>query len=524
MANFLGADPTELERLAQGFANAGEHLRQIRADISNRVYSSMWEGGEADRFRANWNSRHAPSLLHGSATLESCANYLKAKAHEQVTASQATSGSVNWGQRISGVQNLGFRVNKEFSSWQKAIKGEIGKSPSAQHAWWNSLPSSEQQGMLASAPGSLLLLSGLPAPVRGEASKNAAETYASSIPFQQANYAVSGSVGIGKFVSVGASGSFVQTKNADGSYSVTLSGGLAGSAGLGTANAGAGVALGASDAVTYTFGSLRQAQTFENGLLKAATPHFSWQELLVPAVTLVNPLAGIVGTNVLMAGTAGAVAGQIGGYLSHYGSNMSSNVVSGTLTASANLSSPVQGAGGVNGSVAIQEGAAISYDTVNHTTTATLSASGNGFAQLGPFEGAAADNVQAGVTWGSDGKLASLNISGQYSIEGAISDNPLAGMQGKAGAFQVNVDLTNPQNQIAAMQFIKDLQDGNANGAAAACKEFYNNSEVVVQDGKVTGAHEGGVTTPVVSANYQSSTTTYTGTWVKPPNGAYVPI
>jgi hypothetical protein len=301
----------------------------------------------------------------------------------------------------------------------------------------------------------------------------------------------------------------VQAKNADGSYSVTLSGGLSGGVGVGTANAGAGVSLGASDAVTYTFGSLRQAKTFENGLLKAATPQLGWQDF--------GFAAGPVGA-------AGVIAGQIGGYLASYGGSISSNVVSGTLTASANLSSPIQGVGGPNGSVAIQAGAAISYDTVNHTTTATLSASGDGFAQLGPFEGAAAGNVQAGVTWGSDGKLASLNISGQYSIDGAVSDSPLAGMQGKAGAFQVNVDLTNPQNQMAVTQFIKDIQEGNAGGAAAAYKELYNNSEVVVQDGKVSGVHDYGFTTPVVSANYQSSTTTYSGTWVKPPNGEYVRI
>ena len=97
-------------------------------------------------------------------------------------------------------------------------------------------------------------------------------------------------------------------------------------------------------------------------------------------------------------------------------------------------------------------------------------------------------------------------------------------MSGNGALVQMTVDLTDPANQAAAVQYIEDVQNGNIGGAQAAYQQLYQNNEVVMQNLQVTNAHQGGVTLPVFSATGGSSDTTATGTWVKPPNGDFTKV
>jgi hypothetical protein len=57
------------------------------------VVASPWAGEGADRFRADWSSRHAPGLGSAAACIDQAATSLLGNAAEQVDASNATGGT-----------------------------------------------------------------------------------------------------------------------------------------------------------------------------------------------------------------------------------------------------------------------------------------------------------------------------------------------------------------------------------------------------------------------------------------------
>jgi len=88
---FLGASPQELESLAQAFTGFSEILDARRREINTRLHTAGWEGERADSFRAEWDSKHNPTLTILVGMLTSAVATLRYEAQQQDWASAATS-------------------------------------------------------------------------------------------------------------------------------------------------------------------------------------------------------------------------------------------------------------------------------------------------------------------------------------------------------------------------------------------------------------------------------------------------
>ncbi len=530
MSSFIGADPTELDALAQRFVVSSQSLQNVRVGITRTLLAAQWHGPEADRFRSDWSNQWAPSIARAASSLDACSSYLRAKAAQQVKASSAASltGLVSIGQGMVGsgfgptagmMLGLLSLASPILAADQKLVQSQMGKSPAEQAAWWSSLSPTEQSQLEALAPASLLALRGLPSSARKQVSAAMAREMDSSIPVKRSTMSVSAQAG--EVVVGGGNLKFVQTTNADGSVSVQVGGKVYGGVGVqwdGTAaGASASATAGVGDAATYTFANMAQAKAFERGLLHAATPQLGWQDIgYLP----------VFGT-----GPAAVLSTQVAQYLGGYKGDLTSNVVSGTLSDKASVSVG-PGYGAMDGATAsIQAGASISHDTVQDTTTATVSASGSGYAGMGPFAGAASGDVSAAVTWGPDNQMSNFTLSGKFTAEGTVTDLPgvvsqLApppDLQGAAGSFKMTVDLSNPQNAAAAARLVEDLQTGNSAGATQAYHQLYDASTVVVEKGTSSG-HQAGVGFGVGSVSVSDTNVSYNSIYVKPPNGDYVAV
>lgn len=86
----VGASPEELDRLASALANTANRVDvDIRIGLGRSITSNPWRGGDAQRFRSDWQAQLSPTLLRTAQTLNSQAEYLRRQADEQRMASSA---------------------------------------------------------------------------------------------------------------------------------------------------------------------------------------------------------------------------------------------------------------------------------------------------------------------------------------------------------------------------------------------------------------------------------------------------
>lgn len=89
-----GADPEQLRSLSNTVARAADQLTQIASQISSQLSSTRWQGPDADRFRAQWNSSSMKSLRSTAQGLQTASAALQRNAQEQDEASAAGGGSI----------------------------------------------------------------------------------------------------------------------------------------------------------------------------------------------------------------------------------------------------------------------------------------------------------------------------------------------------------------------------------------------------------------------------------------------
>ncbi|MFJ6000817.1 hypothetical protein [Arthrobacter sp. NPDC092385] len=99
MANgTIGANIDALRDLSSSFGQAQQQLSGIALLITSRVNApGYWNGADADRFRATWNSDHRPRILAAESLLTTGATSLRADADEQEAASEQGSGAIPGG-------------------------------------------------------------------------------------------------------------------------------------------------------------------------------------------------------------------------------------------------------------------------------------------------------------------------------------------------------------------------------------------------------------------------------------------
>lgn len=92
MSITAGADPDELDRLADQFTAAAARITSIQAALTPQINASPWAGRNADRFRSAWSAEHRRTFVAAAAFLADGARDLGDNADQQRRASHSPGG------------------------------------------------------------------------------------------------------------------------------------------------------------------------------------------------------------------------------------------------------------------------------------------------------------------------------------------------------------------------------------------------------------------------------------------------
>lgn len=84
---FVGADPEDLERLANRLHGDADRLAEIRGAVGARLHFSPWSGRDADQMRHDWDTRHVRTLLTCEDALRQASSTIRGNAAAQRTTS-----------------------------------------------------------------------------------------------------------------------------------------------------------------------------------------------------------------------------------------------------------------------------------------------------------------------------------------------------------------------------------------------------------------------------------------------------
>ncbi|MDQ0635043.1 hypothetical protein QFZ40_002952 [Arthrobacter pascens] len=93
MPGFYGADIEQLRALARTMSQHSGKMVSLSMELGQLLSRAPWDGHDATRFRAAWDSEHRPVLKRIAAELQSQAQQLNRNADEQDKASSGASGS-----------------------------------------------------------------------------------------------------------------------------------------------------------------------------------------------------------------------------------------------------------------------------------------------------------------------------------------------------------------------------------------------------------------------------------------------
>lgn len=83
----LGADVDQLDDLSQRFKTAAQQLNEIMNQIGGKVDGAWWQGGDADKFRAEWQGTFRTQLQNVCTAFEQTGTQVKTQSDQQRQAS-----------------------------------------------------------------------------------------------------------------------------------------------------------------------------------------------------------------------------------------------------------------------------------------------------------------------------------------------------------------------------------------------------------------------------------------------------
>ncbi|WP_076465476.1 alpha/beta hydrolase family protein [Actinomyces mediterranea] len=101
----LGMDVAAARQAALAFDRSADSLDAIRAEVSNLLRSTTWDGSDADAFRAMWTSRHQRTMIDSARAIRQAGATLRANASAQ----EDTSNDLGVGTGSSGGSPAGSR-------------------------------------------------------------------------------------------------------------------------------------------------------------------------------------------------------------------------------------------------------------------------------------------------------------------------------------------------------------------------------------------------------------------------------
>ena len=79
----LGADPDQLDQLAQVFTEESQKIEATISRITGQLGNTWWEGTDAVTFRDRWTSTHVPQLKQAVTALSEASAHCKQQASQQ---------------------------------------------------------------------------------------------------------------------------------------------------------------------------------------------------------------------------------------------------------------------------------------------------------------------------------------------------------------------------------------------------------------------------------------------------------
>lgn len=85
----LGADVDQLDALSQKFDTVAGEIQQMMSSLGTQIDGAWWQGGDADRFRSDWQGTYRPQLQNVCEALQNTARTVRDQAGQQRQTSQA---------------------------------------------------------------------------------------------------------------------------------------------------------------------------------------------------------------------------------------------------------------------------------------------------------------------------------------------------------------------------------------------------------------------------------------------------
>lgn len=127
MAGMVGADPEELDGLAQRFRVLAGRLDSSRASLGSQIHNSPWAGPAAEGFRHDWDGHHSRVLTAVARSLGQAATTLTRNANEQ----RQASGSAFTGGHGAVATSPGPQTNESHGSLGGLLHDVLQGAPKA---------------------------------------------------------------------------------------------------------------------------------------------------------------------------------------------------------------------------------------------------------------------------------------------------------------------------------------------------------------------------------------------------------
>lgn len=471
----MGSDPESLELAAGQLDNAAQALDDSAVALAKTLGSLSWLGQVAIRFSDAWNGGHKKRVAVTSGFLRDAAFELRKQAKEQRDASAGDDAA--WKRGLPGGSRF---LTPGMLKLIKQLEGMQLRTHEEQVAWWNSLTDVERQMLLDERFADLIALHGLPADVIDQAYKNYFADMADGL--ETSSDSISGEIEIkvvGVDVGVGFDAEMTVYRN--GSVKIDISETI--KAGLSEQDSKAAASLGLGG--TFEFESEAEAREWITNLERAAA------------------------------------RGDVLGFLKESSAHLGSVRIEGGGEGSI-------GAGGV--SIKAEAGVSATLDTRGEGEgNVTVSAHGSLSGKAGAGAFGVSGNVDASVSATFVGGVPK-SITFELGYEGAAMEgvfSPVASLSVGAthsGTAEITFDLTRPEIAAIAPQLAAAITQGDIAGAAQLATSVMNQAEVVLRTtvGTQSTTEVGGTVLGTgFKAEYSTSSSVTTSTYVKPPNGEF---
>ncbi|GAA2405778.1 WXG100 family type VII secretion target [Mycolicibacterium llatzerense] len=84
---YYGIEPEQMDQMGRQFESKAAEIQSLVSQLGRAVESVGWSGPDADRFKTDWQGKHAAELKSVSEALRNAAQSIRRNMQEQQSAS-----------------------------------------------------------------------------------------------------------------------------------------------------------------------------------------------------------------------------------------------------------------------------------------------------------------------------------------------------------------------------------------------------------------------------------------------------